>query len=103
MLTTADLLGPPHDGAVGEIYPAERPKRRTFTVAERSLPISTPMTRSRRAAPSGALSGQTSEGRAKRTAEQVEFDQLRLRCWNTRPKSFRTQTALEITGKCTRP
>ena len=34
-LTTADLVDRAHDGAVDEIDPAARPKRRTFTAAEK--------------------------------------------------------------------
>lgn len=34
-LTTADLVGRAHDGAVDEIDPAARPKRRTFTAEEK--------------------------------------------------------------------
>lgn len=121
-LTTADLVGRAHDGRVDEIDPAPRPKRRTFTAAEKlahldaydALPkgseergaylrreglYSSHLSEWRKQRDRGALAGLAPRGRpAKRTAEQVELDRLRRRTARLEVELERTRTALEITG-----
>jgi transposase-like protein len=106
-----------------EIDPAARPKRRTFTAAEKrahldaydALPkgsdergaylrreglYSSHISEWRRQRDSGALAGLAPKGRpAKRTAEQAELDRLRKQNKRLETELERTKTALEITGK----
>lgn len=122
-LTNADLVGRAHDGAVDEIDPAARPKRRTFTASEKlahldaynALPkgsaergaylrreglYSSHLSEWRKQRDAGTLSGSASkQRRTKRTAEQRELDRLRRRNEALEAQLDRTQTALEITGK----
>jgi len=122
-MTTADLNGRAQTGAMDEIDPAARPKRRTFTPAEKlghlnaydALPkggeergaylrreglYSSHISEWRRQRDSGALAGGASKGRpTKRTAEQLELDRLRKQNKRLAAELERTKTALEITGK----
>lgn len=122
-LTTADLNGRAQTGLMDEIDPAPRPKRRTFTRAEKlghlntydALPkgsdecgayvrreglYSSHISEWRRQRDSGALAGGPAKGRAgKRTAEQVELDRLRKQNPRLEVELERTKTALEITRR----
>jgi transposase len=122
-LTTADLNGRAQTGLMDEIDPAARPKRRTFTRAEKLSHLkaydalakgsdqrgaylrreglySSHISEWRKQRDSGALAGLTSKGRsAKRTAERVELDRLRKQNKRLETELERTKTALEITGK----
>ena len=122
-LTNADLVGRAHDGLVDEIDPAPRPKRRTFTAAEKVAHLdaydalergsaergaylrreglySSHLSEWRKQRDSGALSGLAPKARTKkRSAEQVELDRLRRRSKALEAELERTTTALEITGK----
>lgn len=122
-LTTADPLGRAHDGPVDEIDPAARPKRRTFTAAEKlahldaydALPkgseargaylrreglYSSHLSEWRNQRDRGALSGLAGKKRpAKRSAEQAELERLRRRTARLEAELERTKLALEITGK----
>lgn len=122
-LTTADLVGRAHDGAVDEIDPAARPKRRTFTAAEKLAHLdaydamekgseergaylrreglySSHLSEWRKQRDRGALAGLTPRARSKkRSAEQIELDQLRRRNKALEFELERATTALEITGK----
>lgn len=121
--TTADLVDRAHDGLVDEIDPAPRPKRRTFTAAEKlahldaydalekgssqrgaylrreglySSHLAEWAKQRDRGAPSGAASKQP---RRKRTAEQVELEKAHRRIAHLESELQRATTALEITGK----
>jgi len=122
-LTTADLDGRAQTGPMDEIDPAERPKRRTFTAAEKlahldaydALPkgsderggylrreglYSSHLSEWRKQRDSGALAGLSPKGRrAKRSAEQVELDRLRRRNERLEAELAKTKLALDITGK----
>jgi transposase len=122
-LTTADLLDRTHDGTVDEIDPAPKPKRRTFTAAEKLAHLeafdalakgsaergaylrreglySSHMSEWRKQRDRAALTGSVPKGRpVKRTAEQVELDRLRRRNERLEKELKRTKAALEITGK----
>lgn len=123
-LTTADLVDRTHDGAVDdEIDPAPRPKRRTFTAAEKLAHLdaydalekgspergayvrreglySSHLSEWRKQRDRGALTVSSASKRpAKRTAEQIELDKLRKRNEALEKELARTTTALEITGK----
>ena len=122
-LTTADLVGRAHDGAVDEIDPAAKPKRRTFTAAEKLAHLdaydalvkaspergaylrreglySSHMAEWRKQRDAGVLTGPAAKKRrTKRNAEQVELDQARRRITRLETELERTKTALEITGK----
>ena len=121
-LTNADLVGRAHDGLVDEIDPAPKPKRRTFTAAEKLAHLdaydalekgsaergaylrreglySSHLSEWRKQRDSGVLSGTARKGRAKRSAEQVELERARKRIARLETELERTQTALEITGK----
>jgi transposase len=122
-LTISDLDGRAQTGPMDEIDPAARPKRRTFTRADKlghlaaydALPkgsddrgaylrreglYSSHISEWRKQRDSGALSGSTPKGgRAKRTAEQAELDRLRKQNARLETELERTKTALEITGK----
>ncbi len=122
-LTTADLNGRAQTGPMDEIDPAARPKRRTFTAAEKlahldaydALPkggeergaylrreglYSSHISEWRRQRDSGALAGLAPKGRpARRSAEQAELERLREQNERLEAELERTKTALEITGK----
>ena len=123
-LTTADLVGRAQTGGVEETDdPAPRPKRRTFTAAEKmahldaydALPkgseergaylrreglYSSHLSEWRKQRDRGVLAGLAPKGRpAKRSAEQVELDRLRRRNARLETELERTKAALEITGK----
>jgi transposase-like protein len=122
-LTTADLVGRAHDGRVDEIDPAARPKRRTFSAAEKlahldaydALPkgseergaylrreglYSSHLSEWRRQRDRGALSGLAPKRRrGKRTAAEAEVERLRRRTAHLEAELERTKLALEITGK----
>ena len=122
-LTSADLNGRAQTGPMEETDPAARPKRRTFTAADKLAHLdaydalakgsdergaylrreglySSHMSEWRKQRDSGALAGPTPKGRkVKRSAEQVELDRLRRRNARLEVELERTQTALEITGK----
>jgi hypothetical protein len=121
--TTADLVDRAHDGLVDEIDPAPRPKRRTFTAAEklahldaydalekgssergaylrREALYSSHLAEWAKQRDRGALSGAASTPRrSKRTAEQVELEKAHRRIARLESELERTTTALEITGK----
>jgi hypothetical protein len=122
-LTTADLVGRAQDGVVDPTDPSPRPKRRTFTAAEKlahldaydDLPkgseergaylrreglYSSHLSEWRKARDTGASDGLEPRPRAaKRTAEQIELERLRRRTKALESELERTKTALEITGK----
>lgn len=122
-LTTADLVGRAQTGVMDEIDPAARPKRRTFTRAEKlahlqaydALPkgsdergaylrreglYSSHISEWRRQRDSGGLADSPPKRRpGKRSAEQVELDRLRKQNARLEAELERTKTALEITGK----
>jgi transposase len=123
-LTTADLVGRAQTGGVDEIDdPSARPRRRTFTAAEKlahldayeALPkgsdergaylrreglYSSHLSEWRKQRDRGVLAGLAPKGRSvKATAEQVELDRLRRRNARLESELERTRLALEITGK----
>jgi transposase len=122
-LTTVDLDGRAQTGLMDEIDPAARPKRRTFTRAEKlghlkaydALPkgsdergaylrreglYSSHISEWRKQRDSGGLAGSPAKGRSgKRTAEQAELSRLRKQNERLETELERTKTALEITGK----
>lgn len=122
-LTTADLVGRTDNGLVDDIDPAARPKRRTFTAAEKLAHLdaydalakggeergaylrreglySSHLSEWRKQRDRGALAGLAPKGRSKKqTSEQVELDRLRRRNEALEAELERTRTALEITGK----
>lgn len=122
-LTTADLVDRAHTGGVDEIDGPTRPKRRTFTAAEKlahleaceALPkgseergaylrreglYSSHLSEWRKQRDRGVLEGLAPKARrAKRTAEQVELDGARRRIARLEGELERTRLALEITGK----
>jgi len=123
-LTTADLVGRAQTGGVDEPGdPSARPKRRTFTAAEKTAHLdaydalpkgsdergaylrreglySSHMSEWRKQRDRGAGAGLAGKARpAKRTTEQVELDRARRRITRLETELKRTQTALEITGK----
>jgi transposase len=123
-LTTADLVGRAQTGGVDEIDdPSARPRRRTFTAAEKlahldayeALPkgsdergaylrreglYSSHLSEWRKQRDRGVLAGLAPKGRpVKATAEQVELDRLRRRNARLESELERTRLALEITGK----
>lgn len=119
-LTTADLFDRAQTGGVDENDdPAPRPRRRTFTAAEKSAHLDAydalPKGSDERGAylrREGLYSSHMSEWRkqrdrglagkarpVKRTPDQVELDRLRRRNVRLEAELKRTKTALEITGK----
>ncbi len=106
-----------------EIDPAPKPKRRTFTAAEKLAHLdafdalekgstergeyvrreglySSHLSEWRKQRDRGALSGSaTGTASSKRTREQRELDQARKRIARLETELARTTTALEITGK----
>ncbi len=121
-MTSASLLGRAHDDAVDERDPAERPRRRTFTVEYKerilaeydSLPVgstergallrreglySSHLAEWRKAREAGAREGLAPKPKARRSPEAVELEKLRRRTAQLEAELARTKTALEITGK----
>ena len=119
-LTTADLVDRAQNGRVDEIDPAARPKRRTFTAAEKHAHLDAYDALAKGSEKRGAYlrreglysshlaewrkqrdrAGTTPPaGRVKRTTEQVELDRLRRRNARLDAELERTKLALEITGK----
>ena len=121
-MTSASLLGRAHDDGVDERSPAERPRRRRFTVEYKErilaeydgLPAgssgrgallrreglySSHLAEWRRARDAGAREGLTPRAKPRRSAEAVELDKLRRRTQQLEAELARTKTALEITGK----
>ena len=122
-LTTADLVDRTHDGLVDEIDPAPKPKRRTFTAADKIAHLdaydalakgsaergaylrreglySSHLAEWRKQLNSDASAGRRPKGRpAKRTPEQIELDRLQRRNERLEKELKRTKAALEITGK----
>ena len=122
-LTTADLVGCAQTGGVDEIDPSAKPKRRTFTGADKAafleayeaLPkgsdergaflrreglYSSHLSEWRKQRDRGGLDGLTPKRRPpKRTAEQIELERARRRITRLEAELQRTKLALEITGK----
>ena len=121
-MTSASLLGRAHDDGVDERDPAERPRRRTFTVEYKErilaeyddLPVgstergallrreglySSHLAEWRKAREAGAREGLAPKGKPRRSPEAVELDKLRRRTAQSEAELARTKTALEITGK----
>ena len=121
-MTSASLLGRAHDDGVDERDPAERPRRRTFTVEYKErilaeydgLPVgstergallrreglySSQLAEWRKAREAGARQGLAPKGKPRRSPEAVELDKLRRRTAQLEAELARTKTALEITGK----
>ena len=122
-LTNADLVGRAQTGGMDPIDPAARPKRRSFTAAEKlafldayeALPKGTPergaflrreglysshLTEWRKQRDVGSLAGLASKPRAgRRSTEEVALDRARSRIVDLEAELERTRLALEITGK----
>jgi transposase len=121
-MTTAVLLGRAHDGAVNELDPAARPRRRSFTAEYKqqildeydTLPLGSSERGSilrreglytshiaewRKARDAGAREGLAPKGKAGRSPEQLELEALRRKTERLERELARTKTALEITGK----
>ncbi len=121
-MTSASLLGRAHDDGVDERDPAERPRRRTFTVEYKerilaeydSLPVgstergallrreglySSHLAEWRKAREVGAREGLAPKGKPRRSPEAIELEKLRRRTAQLEAELARTKTALEITGK----
>ena len=128
-MTSASLLGRAHDDGVDERDPAERPRRRTFTVEykerilaeydslavafmgalavgasaqERWEPLGdkpVDFARDRDVIEVGAREGLAPKGKPRRSPEAVELEKLRRRTAQLEAELARTKTALEITGK----
>ena len=121
-MTSASLLGRAHDDGVDERDPAERPRRRTFTVEYKErilaeydgLPVgstergallrreglySSHLAEWRKAREAGAREGLAPKPKARRSPESVELGRLRRRTAQLEAELARTKTALEITGK----
>ena len=121
-LTTADL-DRAHTGGMDEINPSARPRRRTFTAAEKlayldtfdALPKGSPergaflrreglysshMSEWRKQRDNGAVAGLESKPRTdRRPASDVELDRSRRRVARLEAELQRTKMALEIMGK----
>ena len=123
-LTTADLVRREHAGGMDQDDdPSARPRRRTFSAAEKLAHLdaydalakgspergaylrreglySSHMSEWRKQRDAGGLSGLTPKRRrSKRTASEVELDRARARIARLEGELERTKTALEITGK----
>lgn len=122
-LTTADLVGRAHTGGMDEIDPSARPRRRTFTAAEKhayldaydALPKGSPergaflrreglysshLSEWRKQRDTGAMSGLAPKERTgKRSAGDVELDRSRRQVARLENELERTKLALEIMGK----
>ena len=123
-MTTASLNGRAHTGVVtdDDIDPAARPKRRTFNagykaeiVAEydshpkgseergailrREGLYTSHISEWRKQAAAGARQGLARQSRKRRSAAEVELEQLRARNERLEAELAKTKTALEITGK----
>ena len=122
-LTNADLVGRAQTGEMDPIDPSARPKRRSFTAAEKlafldayeALPkgtsergaflrreglYSSHLTEWRKQRDAGSLAGLTAKTRTgRRNAEEVALDRARSRILDLEAELERTRLALEITGK----
>ena len=122
-LTKADLVGRAQTGEMDPIDPSARPKRRSFTAAEKlafldayeALPkgtsergaflrreglYSSHLTEWRKQRDAGSLAGLTAKTRTgRRNAEEVALDRARSRILDLEAELERTRLALEITGK----
>ena len=122
-LTTADLVDRAQTGGMDEIDPAARPRRRTFTAADKhayldaydALPkgsaergaflrreglYSSHLSEWRKQRDTGALAGLAPRPRIdKRTAGDVELDRSRRAVVRLEAELARTKMALEIMGK----
>ena len=121
-VTTASLLARAHDGVVGELDPAARPRRRTFTAEYKAgileeydaLAAGSPerggllrreglytshIAEWRKARDAGSRQGLVSKSKARRSPEQVELERLRRKNERLEAELARTKLALEITGK----
>ena len=122
-LTTADLGERAHTGRMDEIDPAARPRRRTFTAAEKrayldaydALPkgssdrgallrreglYSSHMSEWRKQHDNGALAGLAAKPRTdRRPGGDVELDRSRRQVARLEAELERTKMALEIVGK----
>mgnify|MGYP003461584234 CR=1 FL=1 len=122
-LTTADLVGRAHTGGMDEIDPSARPRRRTFTAAEKlayldaydAMPKGGPergaflrreglysshLSEWRKQRGNGALAGLAAKPRTdRRPAGDVELDRSRRRVARLEAELERTKLALEIMGK----
>ena len=122
-LTNADLVGRAQTGGMDPIDPSARPKRRSFTAAEKlafldayeALPkgtsergaflrreglYSSHLTEWRKQRDAGSLAGLTAKTRTgRRNAEEVALDRARSRILDLEAELERTRLALEITGK----
>jgi transposase len=126
-MTTASLLARAQDGAVdepdpGEVDPAARPRRRSFTAGYKArivdeydaLPAGSTergallrreglytshISEWRKARDAGARGALAPKAKARRSAEQVELEKLRRRNERLEAELKKTRLALEITGK----
>ena len=126
-MTTASLLARAQDGAVdepdpGEVDPAARPRRRSFTAEYKArivdeydaLPAGSTergallrreglytshISEWRRARDAGVRDGLAPKRKPRRSADQVELEKLRRRNERLEAELKKTKLALEITGK----
>ena len=122
-LTSADLVGRVHTGGMDEIDPSARPRRRTFTAAEKLAYLdaydalakgspergaflrreglySSHLSEWRKQRENGALAGLAAKPRAdRRPAADVELGRSRRRVARLEAELQRTKMALEIMGK----
>src|SRR5215211_1267912 len=121
-MTSTSLLARAHDGVVDEPDPAARPRRRSFTAEYKArildeydaLPLGSTergallrreglytshIAEWRKARDAGARVGLAPKAKPRRSAEQVELENLRRRNERLEAELERTKTALEITGK----
>ena len=122
-LTTADLVDRAHTGGMDEIDPSARPRRRTFTAADKhayldaydALPKGSPqrgaflrreglysshLSEWRKQRDNGALAGLASKPRTdRRPSGDVELDRSRRQVARLEAELQRTKMALEIMGK----
>jgi transposase len=120
-MTKTTVTSHAHNGRVEKKYPAERPKKRSFTpeyklsILEQLDAMSDPSARAalvrreglysshiaewRKARDAGALEGLAAKGRPRRSPEQIENEKLRKKNARLERELERTKTALEITGK----
>jgi transposase len=122
-MTTARLIGRAHDvGVDGDPDPAARPRRRSYTAeykerilaeydglavgsSERGALLrreglySSHLSEWRKARDTAGHEALTPKVRARRSAEQIELEQLRAKNARLEAELERAKTALEITGK----
>ncbi len=121
-MTTASLTARAHDGAVDELDPGARARRRSFSAEYKSrildeydaLPTGSTERGAllrreglytshiagwRKAREGGAREGLAPKHKVRRSPEQVELDRARRRIERLEAELERTKTALEITGK----